>query len=75
MDIEYDEEKQHKVFKERGLDFEDVPIVFRSPRRITWQDTRKDYGEIREITVGELSDRIVVIVHTKRGKAIRVISM
>ncbi len=75
MKIEYDNRKRQATFEERGLDFEDAPVVFSSPRRITWGDTRQDYGERREITMGELAGRLVIIVHTKRGSSIRIISM
>ncbi|WP_417913452.1 BrnT family toxin [Candidatus Electronema sp. TJ] len=75
MKIEYDSRKRQYALEERGLDFEDAPTVFNSPRRITWEDTRQDYGERREITMGELAGRLVVLVHTKRGSSIRIISM
>ena len=75
MKIEYDPAKNWTNKEKRGLDFEDAPEVFASPRRITWRDTRQDYGEIREITLGELSGRLVVLVHTPRGNATRIISM
>ncbi|MBT4289987.1 MAG: BrnT family toxin [Deltaproteobacteria bacterium] len=75
MEIEYDSEKRQVTIEERGLDFEDAPIIFASSRRITWQDNRQDYGEIREITLGELAGRLVIIVHTQRGNATRIISM
>ena len=75
MKIEYDSKKRRATFETRGLDFEDVPIVFAGLRRITWQDNRRDYGESGEITMGELAGRLVVIVHTKRSDATRIISM
>jgi uncharacterized DUF497 family protein len=75
MKIEYDPEKRKKTLKERGLDFEDALIVFTTGRRISKIDSRKDYGEERVITMGELAGRHVVIVHTRRGNAERIISM
>ncbi len=76
MQIEYDPHKPLATLAERGLDFEDAPFVFKAPRRITWQDNRRDYGEIREITMGELAGRLVIIVHTQRGHVVtRIISM
>ena len=74
-EIEYDTDKRRNTLTARGLDFEDAPIVFSAPRRITWQDNRHDYGEIREITMGELAGRMVIIVHTQRGPVTRIISM
>lgn len=75
MKFEYDRKKRQATIEERGLDFEDAPIIFAGSRRITWQDSRQDYGEIREITLGELAGRLVIIVHTQRAKATRIISM
>lgn len=46
-----------------------------SSKRITWTDTRRNYGEVREITMGELDGRLVVLVHTRRGAGTRIISM
>ena len=75
MKIEYDSKKRQATFEKRGLDFEDTAVVFTGLRRITWQDNRRDYGERREITMGELAGRLIVIVHTKRKDATRIISM
>ena len=38
-------------------------------------DTRKDYGEKRLVGLGLLFEVVVVIVFTKRGDVIRVISI
>ena len=75
MKIEYDQQKRQATLAERGLDFEDAPVIFTSRRRITWPDSRQEYGEPRKITMGELSGRLVIIVHTKRGNVTRIISM
>jgi len=75
MKIEYDLEKRLATLEDRGLDFKDAPEVFASTRRITWADTRQDYGEWRETTMGELAGRLVIVVHTTRGDATRIISI
>lgn len=75
MKVDFDEQKRQATLLDRGLDFADAPLVFISSRRITWPDTRKDYGESREITMGDLAGRLVIIVHTTRGDATRIISM
>ncbi|OHC75792.1 MAG: hypothetical protein A3G18_12580 [Rhodospirillales bacterium RIFCSPLOWO2_12_FULL_58_28] len=75
MELEYDHAKRLAAIAERGIDFEDAALVFNGPRRITWTDNRQDYGEVREITVGELDGRLVVIAHTTRGEVTRIISM
>lgn len=60
--------------KKHGLSFEDAENVFAGPC-VTFVDNRFDYEETRLITLGTLEGRIVVIVHTLRGKNTRIISM
>lgn len=75
MKIEYDRLKRLETLESRGLDFDDAPLLFASSRRITWPDSRQDYGEAREITMGELAGRLVIMVHTRRDDTTRIISM
>jgi hypothetical protein len=75
MKIGFDPTKRDKTLKEYGLDFEDTPDLFSSLRRITYTDNRKDYGELREVTMGELEGGLVVVVHKARGDQVRIISM
>jgi uncharacterized protein len=74
MRITYDPAKRLKALKERHLDFEDAPKVF-AGIHYTSPDTRFDYGEEREITVGMLYGAVVVVVWTERDDSCRVISM
>ena len=46
-----------------------------SNRKRYYTDNRKDYGELREVTMGELEGRLGVLVHTARGDQVRIISM
>ena len=74
MRITYDSQKREKTLAERGLDFEDVPAVFEGDH-YDEVDDRRDYGEIRWLTVGLLAGRLVMIVWTPRGDARHIISM
>jgi len=74
MQIEFDAAKQAKTLAERGLDFGDAARVF-AVVFVTIDDQRADYGEQRFITVGQLGDRVLVLVWTPRGAARRIISM
>jgi uncharacterized DUF497 family protein len=74
MRITYDPQKRLKTLEERGLDFEDAPEVF-AGFHFTMPDLRRDYGEVREISVGVLKGKVVVIVWTKRDDSRRIISM
>ncbi|MCM2504044.1 BrnT family toxin [Aureimonas altamirensis] len=70
----YDPSKREKTLQERGLDFADAALIFDS-WTITVIDDRRDYGEIRHQTFGELHGRVVSIVWTSRGDERRIISM
>ncbi|MCZ8180119.1 MAG: BrnT family toxin [Rhizobium sp.] len=74
MDIVFVPEKRLKALNERGLDFARANEVFEGPH-LTVQDDRRDYGEVRFITIGLLDQRMVVMIWTHREPAIRVISM
>ncbi|MHB8266065.1 MAG: BrnT family toxin [Acidithiobacillus ferrivorans] len=66
MKITYDPAKRQKTLEERGLDFEEAPLVF-AGKHFTCEDDRKDYGEVRLITAGMLRERMVVMVWTPRN--------
>ena len=72
--VEFDQAKRDVTLAERGLDFADAVSVFEG-RSVTFEDERRAYGESRFITIGELGERMVVIVWTPRGDARRIISM
>jgi uncharacterized DUF497 family protein len=72
--ITFDPVKREATLADRGLDFEDVVVVFEGPTFST-ADDRFDYGEERIVTVGFLADRMVVVVWTPRDDARHVISM
>ena len=74
MKISFDPAKRQKTLDERKLDFSDAPRVFRG-FTLTWPDTRMDYGEDREITIGILGMTVVVLVWTDRDESRRIISM
>lgn len=74
MLIEFDTDKRDKTLAERGLDFAQAADVFAGPA-LTLLDQRQDYGEVRYITFGWLSQRFVVMAWTPRGEARRIISM
>jgi uncharacterized DUF497 family protein len=46
-----------------------------SGETLTAADDRRDYGEARNITIGFLDDRMVVVVWTLRAGAFRIVSM
>ncbi|MFC0140638.1 BrnT family toxin [Erwinia mallotivora] len=74
MNIEYDQSKREKTLLERGIDFARATEVF-AGIHFTAEDNRQDYGEVRNITVGKLDARLVVMVWTQRNQTRRIISM
>jgi uncharacterized DUF497 family protein len=72
--ITFDPAKRAATLAHRGLDFADAALVF-AGEHATAPDERRDYGEPRCITAGQLRGRFVVIVWTPRGDARRIISM
>lgn len=73
MTYEWDESKNQINLRKHGLSFEDAESVFDGPC-VTFEDDRIDYGEQRFVTLGLLAERLV-IAHTPRGRATRIISM
>ena len=74
MKFEWDENKNQSNYEKYGIYFEEAVDIFQSDC-LTWIDDRQDYGETREISIGELNKNIVlVLVHTDRFGNIRIIS-
>lgn len=74
MRITYDSAKRAKTMEARGLDMCRAVEVF-AGLHFTLQDERLPYPEPRFITIGNLDERMVVLVWTPRGKIRRIISM
>ena len=74
MRFEWDAEKDQSNQRKHGLSFPDAPSVFEGST-LTFEDMREDYGEARYLTIGMLANRVVIIAHTLRGDATRIISM
>lgn len=74
MEISFDPAKRERTLHERGLDFMDAPEVF-SGHTYEWIDDRFDYGEVRNVVVGRLRGRMVIVIWTAVGSARRIISM
>jgi uncharacterized protein len=73
--VTFDPQKRLRTLSERGIDFAvDAEKVF-AGRTIGFDDDRFDFGEKREIAVGWLGGRMVVVVWTQRGAARHIISM
>ena len=74
MKIEFDPVKRDATLSARGLDMARCDEVF-AAETLTFPDDRRDYGETRNLTVGLLDDRMVIVVWTERGGTRRIISL
>jgi uncharacterized DUF497 family protein len=73
VDITFDPDKNKRNIRERGLSFERAAdFDFETALRV--EDTRRDYGERRFVTVGYLDGRLHVLCFTETDSGIRVIS-
>jgi hypothetical protein len=73
MRFECDPINSARNARDRGLPFAVAARMFEGVR-LEWEDRRKDYGEIRIGTLGEIEDRVFFATFTRRGDAIRIIS-
>ncbi len=74
MEIEYDNSKNQRNIKERGLSFAAVKDLD-WPNALIWLDTRKDYGEERWSALVPMADRLCFVSYTWRQDTMRVISL
>lgn len=74
MAITFDPVERTATLQERNIDFVAAETVFAGPI-YTFLDARANYGETRNITVGLLAGRMVVVGWTPRGQDRHVFSM
>ena len=73
--FEWDDRKARANLTRHGVSFREAGNVFGDPLSVTIPDPRHSEGEGRLITIGEsLRGRLLVVVHTERGDAIRIIT-
>jgi uncharacterized DUF497 family protein len=75
MEFEWHHEKNLKNLARHRIDFPYAIQLFGDPSRIEWKDDRKDYGEMRYITIGKIEDIIYTAVYTIRRNTYRLISV
>jgi hypothetical protein len=74
MHFEWDEAKRAANLLKHGIDLA-TAAEFDFDRAAIGPDLRRDYGEPREIGLGCIEARVHVLVYTRRGDVIRVISL
>ena len=75
MRFEWDEAKNKRNIAKHGVDFDLAKGIFDSPVYSVF-DTRDDYGEDRELSIGMISGVVfLIVIHTQRDiNLIRIIS-
>jgi hypothetical protein len=74
VEFEWDPGKSEATKQQRGISFDRAAEIF-TGRICEWPDERQDYGERRFRAVGESSGELLHVVYTRRGAAIRIISV
>ena len=75
MILEWDPEKTASNYTKHGVDFHEAGTVLDDPLSTTFPDPDHSVDEQRYLTIGSsLSGRILVVAHTDRGEAVRLIS-
>ena len=75
MRFEWDRGKAEANLKKHGITFDEAVTVFYDSLSATFDDPDHSHGERRFVTVGYSSQgHLLVVCHTDRQRAIRVIS-
>jgi uncharacterized DUF497 family protein len=75
MHFEWDAAKATKNLRKHGVSFEEASGVFYDPLAVTGADPDHSEAEERLITFGMSSaGQLLVVSHTERGEAFRIIS-
>jgi len=75
MRFGWDRDKAASNRKKHGVSFDEAVTVFYDPFAATLADSDHSTEENRMITVGySAQERLLVVCHTERGRAIRIIS-
>ena len=75
MQFEWNREKEKRNIRKHGVSFDEAVTVFYDSLSATFDDPDHSTGEYRLISIGFSShERLLVVSHTERGNAIRIIS-
>jgi uncharacterized DUF497 family protein len=75
MEFEWDRDKEKQNIRKHKISFDEAVTVFYDPLSATFHDPDHSMTEDRFIIVGHSPQgRLLVVSHTARGNAIRIIS-
>ena len=70
----WDDQKHAINLVNHRIDFA-IAMSFEWERSIIWEDRRRDYGERRLLALAPIATRIHLMVFTRRGGYLRIISL
>lgn len=73
MEFEWCEKKRESNNEKHGVDFLEAALIFEN-RVLTKEDKRRDYGEVRLISLGLVDGVPYIVTHTERNGKTRIIS-
>jgi uncharacterized DUF497 family protein len=68
LTFDCDPSKRDKLLTARSLDLLSMGAVFFDERRVEFIDIRRDYGEERRVTIGQVRGELFTVVYTMRGQ-------
>lgn len=75
LEFEWDEAKAVTNLHKHGVSFEEAMTIFSDPNAITIVDAEHSDAEDRFVDIGlSANGRVLVVVHTERGRRVRIIS-
>ncbi len=75
MEFKWDPRKDSANHRKHAVGFREATTVFGDPLAITFPDGEHSVSELRFLTIGtSLRHRLLVVAHTERKEAIRIIS-
>jgi hypothetical protein len=74
MNFEWHDEKERENLRKHRVSFQEARHVFADMNRISYIDTRLDYGEERIVTIGLIAKGVYVVVYTETNDTVRIIS-
>ena len=75
LEFEWDQGKATANVHKHGVSFEEAITIFSDPNAITIADAEHSDAEDRFVDIGlSANGRVLVVVHTERGRSVRIIS-
>lgn len=74
VEIEYDEQKNQKNIQKHGISFQTAAYALSDPDALIEYDEVHSVEENRFYFLGQIDGRVIFLVYTMRGNAVRIIS-